>query len=312
MHNDISLLISGGLHLIEQQSTYNPNMPLRMLQYTGQLFEKYIKLNHLDKYSPRLLSLPGPKLVVFYNGIKPMPDETILSLQDSFTNDSDPDISVKVRLININPGQNSTLLKACRPLQEYSWLIGRIREHRTDLPLTDAINKAIDEMPQSFVIRDLLIAHRAEVNNMLETEYNEEEVLETARKAAEKYGREQGIEIGEARGADMFAALLRKLTPGSEEFYAALNSTAEERKALYAKYGVESGGLSPVTQKKNYMEKFDFSAAMDELEAIAAKVEDPQTGLADIDKYIARSEELISGCREYLRTSREKVENLGK
>ena len=242
MHNDISLLISGGLHLIEQQSTYNPNMPLRMLQYTGQLFEKYIKLNHLDKYSPRLLSLPGPKLVVFYNGIKPMPDETILSLQDSFTNDSDPDISVKVRLININPGQNSTLLKACRPLQEYSWLISRIREHRTDLPLTDAINKAIDEMPQSFVIRDLLIAHRAEVNNMLETEYNEEEVLETARKAAEKYGREQGIEIGEARGADMFAALLRKLTPGSEEFYAALNSTAEERKALYAKYGVESEG----------------------------------------------------------------------
>lgn len=51
---------------------------------------------------------------------------------------------------------------------------------------------------------------------------------------------------------------------------------------------------------------------MDELEAIAAKVEDPQTGLADIDKYIARSEELISGCREYLRTSREKVEKLGK
>ena len=109
MHNDISLLISGELHLIEQQSTYNPNMPLRMLQYTGQLFEKYIKLNHLDKYSPRLLSLPVPKLVVFYNGITPMPDETILSLQDSFTNDSDPDISVKVRLININPGQNSTL-----------------------------------------------------------------------------------------------------------------------------------------------------------------------------------------------------------
>ena len=121
-------------------------MPLRMLQYTGQLFEKYIKLNHLDKYSPRLLSLPGPKLVVFYNGIKPMPDETILSLQDSFTNDSDPDISVKVRLININPGQNSTLLKACRPLQEYSWLIGRIRENRSSMSLKEAIDKALDEI----------------------------------------------------------------------------------------------------------------------------------------------------------------------
>ena len=60
------------------------------------------------------------------------------------------------------------------------------------------------------------------------------------------------------------------------------------------------------------MEKFDYSAAIAELEAIAAKVEDPQMGLDDIDKYITRSEELIGGCREYLRSSREKVENLGK
>ena len=32
------------------------------------------------------------------------------------------------------------------------------------------------------------------------------------------------------------------------------------------------------------MEKFDYSKAMAELESIAAKVEDPSTGLADIDK----------------------------
>ena len=57
-------------------------------------------------------------------------------------------------------------------------------------------------------------------------------------------------------------------------------------------------------------QKFDYSKAIEELEAIAAKVEDPKTGIDDIDKYIKRSEELISACREYLRGVREKVDSV--
>ena len=57
-------------------------------------------------------------------------------------------------------------------------------------------------------------------------------------------------------------------------------------------------------------EKFDYAKAMEELEAIAAKVEDPKTGIDDIDKHIRRSEELVSACREYLRGAREKLDGL--
>ena len=57
-------------------------------------------------------------------------------------------------------------------------------------------------------------------------------------------------------------------------------------------------------------QEFDYSKAIEELEAIAAKVEDPKTGIDDIDKYIKRSEELISACRDYLRGVREKVEGM--
>ncbi len=57
-------------------------------------------------------------------------------------------------------------------------------------------------------------------------------------------------------------------------------------------------------------EKFDYTEAVRELERIAAKVEDPSTGLDDIDKYITRSDELIDKCRNYLRSAREKVEKL--
>lgn len=53
---------------------------------------------------------------------------------------------------------------------------------------------------------------------------------------------------------------------------------------------------------------FNYTKAIEELEAIAKKVEDPATGLDQIDQFIARSNELIGQCREYLRSAREKVE----
>ena len=55
------------------------------------------------------------------------------------------------------------------------------------------------------------------------------------------------------------------------------------------------------------MERFDYNKAVEELESIAAKVEDPDTGIDDIDRYIRRSEELIEACRAYLRGVREKL-----
>jgi exodeoxyribonuclease VII small subunit len=58
------------------------------------------------------------------------------------------------------------------------------------------------------------------------------------------------------------------------------------------------------------MEKFDYTKAIEELETIAAKVEDPQTGIDDIDKYIRRSEELVEACRAYLRGARERLSSL--
>lgn len=58
------------------------------------------------------------------------------------------------------------------------------------------------------------------------------------------------------------------------------------------------------------MGKFDYKEAVRELESIAAKVEDPSTGLDDIDKYVKRSKELIAACRAYLRTVRDKVDKL--
>ncbi len=57
-------------------------------------------------------------------------------------------------------------------------------------------------------------------------------------------------------------------------------------------------------------EEFNYPEALAELEKIALKVEDPSTGIDDIGKYIRRSDELIEKCRNYLRSVREKAEEL--
>ena len=59
-------------------------------------------------------------------------------------------------------------------------------------------------------------------------------------------------------------------------------------------------------------ERFDYAKAIAELEAIAAKVENPETKLDDIDALVGRSKELLKQCREYLRTVKEKIDSLDK
>ena len=57
------------------------------------------------------------------------------------------------------------------------------------------------------------------------------------------------------------------------------------------------------------MEEFDYQKAVADLEEIAKKVEDPSTGLEDIDRYVKQSGELVAKCRAYLRTVRDKVDS---
>ena len=59
-------------------------------------------------------------------------------------------------------------------------------------------------------------------------------------------------------------------------------------------------------------QKFDYAKAMAELEEIAKKVEDPATGLDDIDALVARSKVLIKACRDYLRGVKEKIDSLSE
>ena len=82
-YNDVSYLIDNKMIVLaEHQSTINPNMPIRCLEYVVRLYERL--LDAQERYARKLVPIPTPEFYVFYNGIEEYPNETELRLSDSF------------------------------------------------------------------------------------------------------------------------------------------------------------------------------------------------------------------------------------
>ena len=54
-------------------------------------------------------------------------------------------------------------------------------------------------------------------------------------------------------------------------------------------------------------EKFDYDAAIAELEKIVSTLENPDTPIDDIGKYVRRANELAGGCKAWLRGVRDRA-----
>ena len=114
MKNDVSFLIADTLNLYEQQSSFNPNMPIRFFIYAGMVYAKYVEENrNYHRYSTKQQKIPTPKCICFYNGKDAKNDKIVLSLSDAFDTEAVSDIEVKVTMLNINFGHNRELMEKC-------------------------------------------------------------------------------------------------------------------------------------------------------------------------------------------------------
>jgi hypothetical protein len=201
MKNDISFLIRFILALYEHQSTLNPNEPVRGLMYFSDLYQKYISEKHLNLYGSRLIKLPTPQYIVFYNGddSKMPEDEVKLRLSDAFYDNSvSNEFEWTATMKNINLGRNQELMEKCGILKEYATLVDKIKRYTKEMnAVEEAIDRAVEECIKEGVLADFLIAHRAEVKDVCLTEYNEEEVQNAFK------------EEGEDRMADLNRILLK-------------------------------------------------------------------------------------------------------
>lgn len=195
MQNDISFLIMNEVNLYEHQSTYNLNMPLRDLFYVAELLQVYVKDQSL--YSSKLIKLPTPHFVVFYNGVEDKPEKRILRLSEAFeVPTEDPELELKVTILNINPSMNEELKEKCQVLKQYTQYVELVRYNSAGMPLEQAVETAIEYCIRHDILRDFLLKQRAEVVKMSIFEYDEEREIELIRRDEREIGKEIGEKIG--------------------------------------------------------------------------------------------------------------------
>ena len=125
-------------------------LPLRELIYVTNILEQLVKTQNI--YGRRLVKIPTPRFVVFYNGVEEQRSQYQLKLSDAYANPMEkPELELTCTVYNINPGQNRKLLSKCPVLRQYMIFVGYVREYLGKYPEKDlkkAINKAIGRKVQ--------------------------------------------------------------------------------------------------------------------------------------------------------------------
>ncbi len=229
MKNDVSFLIDSQMNLYEHQSTYNPNMPLRGLFYFSNLYQAYLTKMDLNLFSSKLLKIPTPQFIVFYNGLSKQPDKSTLKLSDAFMHPllepQNPDFEWTATMLNINRGHNSELMGKCRALKEYSLFVDRVRENiAKGLSKVDAVNEAVEYASREDFLDGLFKKERSEVLQVSLTEFDMEE-----------YGRHQyrdGHEDGITKGRE-------EQRKEDEALIAQKDAELSELKKLLSQHGIQ-------------------------------------------------------------------------
>ncbi len=248
MKNDECFIIDSNMCLYEHQSSYCPNMPLRGFLYFADLYKKHIISAELSTH--KLIKIPTPHYIVFYNGTECKEEEFEQRLSAAFEDDSEGCIELKVRTININHGHNKELMERCRTLAEYAQFVAKIRDKLQSMLLEDAVKNAVEECIKEGILRTFLLEQKAEVIAMSIYEYNEEYArkaffeegaaagYESGKEDGYVKGRTEGIDIGKDMGdakrlVQSVEALMKKFSYDVLEACESIGATVEEyRSAL--------------------------------------------------------------------------------
>lgn len=200
--NDASFLLCMSLYMFEQQSSKNPNMPLRFLHYVSDVFRELFSNSMLHRRS--MIKIPVPHFVTFYNGLeKWIEDEDEIRLSDMYEIPTDnPELELKVRVININ--KDVHILNKCKTLRDYMTFVNKVRfkmgveGDNVRIAVTEAMNECIDED----ILVDFFEQHREEVVEVSIYDYDEEEVR---RVLAEEYAQEYAQKVAKEVSEKAFA-----------------------------------------------------------------------------------------------------------
>jgi len=179
--NDISFRIGDrDIILMEHQSSWNPNMPLRMFWYVGKLYQRQLDSQEII-YRSRLVKIPAPEFYVFYNGSQDEGNHKKLRLSEAFAHPTNA-LELVVDCYNINYSLNNKLLDSCYELRCYSIFVQKVRDGVHDgLELKTAIRQAITYCKTHDIMADYFQKNESEVFDMVNFKWDQKRALEIAK-----------------------------------------------------------------------------------------------------------------------------------
>ena len=230
--NDISFRIGDrDIILMEHQSSWNPNMPLRMLWYLSKLYTRELD-NREIIYRDSQVELPAPEFYVFYNGNKERPAHEILRLSKAFKKKT-TSLELLVNCYNINYGTSNEILNHCYELRCYSIFVQKVRDGiQNGLELGNAIRQAISYCKTHDILAEYFQKNESEVFDMVNFKWDQRRAIEIAKEDSyangKEEGKEEGIVIGEHNAAVKFALFLLKKGCEVKDVVEATNLSLEE------------------------------------------------------------------------------------
>lgn len=217
MKNDVAFVVDSRLNLYEQQLSRNENMPLRDLYYVVEELKKIAPPSTL--YHRTKIKIPTPRFVVFYNGAEEQPERQVYKLSDSFSGEEmNPELELKVTVININPGYNEELLERCESLKGYMLFVKKARDKKAvGIKLEDAVRQALEECIAENILAEFFQSHKEEIVEMEIWGFDQELHDQAMREDGEIIGMEKGIEIGKGQGIKMGIRIFQEILAGNTD-----------------------------------------------------------------------------------------------
>lgn len=159
-------------------------MPLRGFFYFAQLYHKYLIDAEEQLTTSKMIKIPNPNYIVFYNGDTNRDEDYEMRLSDAFMiEDKSGKFEWTARVLNINKDYNLSLQNKCKALYNYIQFTSRINENKEKgMTNEKAIDEAIDWASEQNLLEGFIKEQKAEVKMTLLTEFNEEASIRGWRK----------------------------------------------------------------------------------------------------------------------------------
>jgi hypothetical protein len=207
MADDLAVEIYGRfLILTEHQSTKNMNMPVRMLMYTGRIYEGYFARRKLageigSIYDYDQIKIPRPEFVVIYTGLDEWGvSDSTLHLEDAYFEKAKHaalgSLSLDVHVYDATRNMPERFREGGY-LAQYVTFIERVKANKAaGMKLDVAVKKAIEDCIKDGILKDFLERRGNEVNSVLAQELRDEDFIQIGERHGLKKGLEKGLEIG--------------------------------------------------------------------------------------------------------------------